>query len=65
MIKLPFSRKSKHEDADKPSVAFSDYCREELERRRDCGGDFDEERFQAAVDLAIGRLQGMEEEGKE
>ena len=61
MIRIPFSRASKDRDGDKPSAAFSDYCQEELERRRDSGADFDEGRFQAAVDLAVGRLRAMEE----
>ena len=43
---------------------FADYCREELERLRDSGGAFDEEEFRAAVDLAIGRLEALENEEK-
>ncbi|MCG6863018.1 MAG: hypothetical protein LJE70_17345 [Chromatiaceae bacterium] len=65
MIRIPFSRTSKDDDSDKPSVAFSEYCRDELERRRDTGVGFDEARFEAAVELAVGRLQAMEDkEGK-
>jgi hypothetical protein len=61
MIKIPFTRTTKGEDNDKASVAFADYCRGELERCRDRGADFDEERFKAAVDLAVARLRAMEE----
>jgi hypothetical protein len=65
MIRIPFGRTAKEDDDAKPSEVFSDYCREELERRRDRGADFDENRFEAAVDLAAGRLRAMEEnEGK-
>jgi hypothetical protein len=64
VIKFPFSRKLKGESAEKLSDFFADYCREELERRRDCGGELDEARFHAAVDLAVGRLRGIEDEGK-
>lgn len=64
MIKLPFHRKPKHQDSDKPSVAFESYCHRELERRRDSGAGLDEERFRAAVELAVGRLRVMEEEGE-
>lgn len=65
MIRIPFSRTSKDTDGDTASVAFSNYCRDELERRRDSGTGFDEDRFKVAVDLAAGRLQEMEEnEGK-
>jgi len=64
MLKLPFARKPKDEDAERSSVAFADYCREELERLRDSGGAFDEEEFRAAVDLAIGRLEALENEEK-
>lgn len=62
MIKLPFSRQSGDGSPDGPSASFADYCREELERRRDSGTPFDEAQFQAAVDLAVGRLQSMEGE---
>jgi len=61
MIRIPFSRTAKDDDGDKPSEVFSDYCRDELERRRDSGADFDEKRFEAAVALAVGRLRAMEE----
>lgn len=64
MIRLPFHRKPKHEDRDKPSVTFASYCHRELERRRDSGAGFDEERFRAAVELGVSRLRGMEEEGE-
>jgi hypothetical protein len=65
MIRNPFSRAAKEEDGDKASEIFSEYCRDELERRRDRGSDFDEERFETAVALAVGRLRAMEaNEGK-
>ena len=65
MIKIPFGRGSKDEASRKASVAFADYCHDELERRRDSGKDFDEKRFAAAVELAVGRLRAVEEiEGK-
>lgn len=65
MIKIPFSRTSKDGDEDRPSTAFSEYCRDELERRRDSDTEFDEDRFKLAVDLALDRLRAMEEsEGK-
>jgi len=64
MIKLPFHRKLEHEDRDQPSVAFARYCQRELERRRDSGARLDEERFGAAVDLAVDRLRGMEGKGE-
>lgn len=65
MIRIPFSRAAKDEKGDKISVTFSEYCREELERRRDRGVDFDEGRFKTAVDLVVDRLRAMEEkEGK-
>lgn len=62
MMKLPFSRKPTGEDGGDVCVQFARYCREELERRRDGGSPLDEERFQAAVSLAVGRLREMEQE---
>lgn len=64
MMKLPFSRTPKDGEGHRPCVAFSDYCREEFERLRDSGDPFAEDEFQAAVDLALSRLQALEEEGK-
>ncbi len=61
MIRIPFGRPSKGAQTGKVSVVFSDYCRDELERWHDRGEDFDEERFKAAVDLAVNRLRAMEE----
>ena len=60
MIRLPFGRKSSEQDGDRPSRAFEDYCREELERARDSGAAFDEQRFRAAMELALERLQALE-----
>ena len=62
MIKNPFNRKTKDDDGNLPSAAFAEYCRDELERRRDSEGPFDEEEFLSAVDLALERLQAMEGE---
>jgi len=64
MIKLPFHRKPTNEGRDMPSVAFETYCQRELERRRDAGVGLNEERFRAAVELAVARLRGMEKEGE-
>jgi hypothetical protein len=58
MIRIPFSRNAN--DEDRPSEAFSNFCRAELERRRDSDSGFDEKRFRAAVDLAVGRLRSIE-----
>jgi hypothetical protein len=64
MIKIPFSRQSGDDSSSRPSASFADYCREELERLRDSGTEFDEARFRAAVDLTVRRLQSMEGEVK-
>jgi len=63
MIRIPFSRTNKDEEGEKPSEVFSEYCRDELERRRDTGVGLNEKRFKAAVDLVIKRLRTMEENG--
>jgi hypothetical protein len=60
MIRFPFGRKSSEQDNDRPSRAFADYCRDELERARDSGAGFDEQRFHAAMELALERLQALE-----
>lgn len=62
MIKLPFSLRSKDDDTYKASVAFAAYCKEELERRKDAGQPFEETRFLAAKDLAVARLEALEDE---
>lgn len=65
MIKLSFGRSSKGDDSNKSYAMFLAYCQEERERRRDAGSGCDEELFQAAVDLALARLQALEQgEGK-
>ena len=64
MMRLPFSRKPTGDGGKSAEAAFSEYCGEELERRRDSGTELDEARFQAAVDLAIGRLREMRRGGK-
>lgn len=64
MIRLPFSRRPKDDSPQGPSTAFARYCREELERLRDSGQAFDEERFAAAVELAQSRLKALDEEDK-
>ena len=61
MMKLPFNTKAKDQVKELPSVIFSKYCAEELERRRDAGKAVDEQRFQAAVALALERLRQEEE----
>ncbi len=43
--------------------AFIEYTKEEGERRRNSGEDFDEELFQRAVDLVLRRLRTLNEEG--
>lgn len=60
MIKLPFSRKPTEEASVKSSVAFAAYCKAERERRRDTTAGLDEQRFQAAMDLALERLRAYE-----
>ncbi len=64
MIKLPFSRKTQEETLDRPSVVFAAYCAAEQERRRDTAEGLDEKRFQAALDLALERLQALETVGE-
>jgi hypothetical protein len=64
MIKLPFSRKTPDESLARPSVVFAAYCAMERERRRDTSGGLDERRFQAALDLALERLQALESQGE-
>jgi hypothetical protein len=64
MIKLPFSRKTNEVPLDRPSVVFAAYCAAEQERRRDTAEGLDEKRFQAALDLALERLQAMETVGE-
>ena len=46
----------------KPSVGFSNYCLEELERRRNSGEEFDEEAFIEAMELTVARLVVLEDE---
>ncbi len=60
MMKLPFSTKAKEVANEPPSVVFSKYCAEELERRRDAGKAVNERQFQAAVALALERLRREE-----
>lgn len=64
MIKLPFSRKTQDEPLDRPSVVFAAYGAAERERRRDTAEGLDEKRFQAALDLALQRLQALESPGE-
>jgi len=59
-MRIPFGRTAKEEDGDRPADAFADYCRDELERRRDSGSGLDEKRFEAAVALVVSRLRAME-----
>jgi hypothetical protein len=62
MMKFPFGRRSREGDPEPPSAAFAAYCDEERERMRDAGEPFDEGRFRAAVELALGRLKSIERE---
>ena len=64
MIKLPCSRKTQDEHQDRPSVAFAADGAAERERRRDTAEGLDEKRFQAALDLALERLQALESAGE-
>lgn len=43
--------------------AFRDYCRAELERRRNSGEAFDEAMFNEAMALALRKLEILEDEG--
>ena len=62
MMKFPFGRRSRDGDPEPSSVAFAAYCDEQRERLRDAGEPLDEKRFQAAVDLVLARLKGIERE---
>lgn len=62
MIKLSFGRKPRETAAVRPSSGFADYCRDELERLKDSGESFDQAEFQAAVELALERLDALESE---
>jgi len=64
MIKLPFSRNTNEDPLERPSVIFAAYCAAEQERRRDTAEGLDEKRFQAAMDLALERLQALETVGE-
>ena len=65
MMKFPFNRKAKEVDLERASSAFVAYCEEQRERWRDADEPLDEGRFQAAVDLALGRLKSIEREAFE
>jgi hypothetical protein len=51
-------------DISRPSTGFTQYCMEELERRRNSGATFDEAAFMEAMELAIARLQTLEDEAQ-
>lgn len=46
-----------------PSEAFTTYCEAEFERRRNSGEAFDETSYQDAMNLALGKIRALEEEG--
>ena len=49
-------------DITKPSTGFSNFCLEELERRRNSGEEFDEQAFIEAMELTVARLVLLEDE---
>lgn len=49
-------------DITKPSTGFSNFCLEELERRRNSGEEFDEQAFIEAMELTVARLVVLEDE---
>lgn len=49
-------------DIAKPSKGFTNYCLDELERRRNSGENFDEAAFIEAMELTVNRLQMLEDE---
>jgi len=49
-------------DLSRPSTAFMRYCEEELERRKNNGEEFDESAFLEAMQLAMSRLEMLEDE---
>ena len=46
----------------KPSTGVSNFCLEELERRRNSGEEFDEQAFIEAMELTVARLVVLEDE---
>lgn len=61
---IALSRKTQDEHQDRPSVVFAAYAAAERERWRDTAEGLDEKRFQAALDLALERLQALESPGE-
>ena len=47
-----------------PSQDFAAYCEAEFERRLNSGEDFDEQRYREAMQLVMGKLQRLEDEGE-
>jgi len=47
-----------------PSGEFISYCEAEFERRRNSGADFDESRYQQAMNLVVEKLRRLEEGGR-
>ena len=45
-----------------PSIEFQEYCEAELERRRNSGDEFDEQAFKDAMQMALKKLNILEEE---
>lgn len=48
----------------KPSEEFVVYCEAEFERRLNSGEPFDEKTYRVAMDMALEKLQRLEEEGE-
>ena len=44
--------------------SFAEFSVAERERRQNAGGDFDENLFDAAVDLVLRKLRKLEDEGR-
>lgn len=47
----------------RPSEAFSAYCNAEFDRRRNSGEAFDEATYREAMQLALRKIERLEEEG--
>ncbi|WP_260292916.1 nodulation protein E [Sedimenticola hydrogenitrophicus] len=47
----------------RPSEAFSAYCNAEFDRRRNSGETFDEATYREAMQLALSKIERLEEEG--
>jgi len=47
----------------RPTLEFAAYCEAEFERRRNSGEAFDEATYREAMELVLGKLRRLEEEG--